>query len=42
MTSPQLGTREQWAVVYAELRAEEKDLTLHPRLALTARGAQRL
>jgi predicted dithiol-disulfide oxidoreductase (DUF899 family) len=27
MASHQLGTREQWAVAYAELRAEEKDLT---------------
>jgi predicted dithiol-disulfide oxidoreductase (DUF899 family) len=27
MASPQLGTRERWAVAYAELRDEEKDLT---------------
>jgi hypothetical protein len=27
MTSHELGTREQWAVAYAEPRAEEKDLT---------------
>ena len=27
MTSHQIGTREQWAAAYAELRAEEKDLT---------------
>src|ERR1700733_11765150 len=27
MTSHQIATREQWADAYAELRAEEKDLT---------------
>jgi predicted dithiol-disulfide oxidoreductase (DUF899 family) len=27
MAAHQPGTREQWAVAYAELRAEEKDLT---------------
>ncbi|MGH3600314.1 MAG: DUF899 domain-containing protein [Pseudonocardiaceae bacterium] len=27
MTSHQVGTREQWAAAYAELRAEEKELT---------------
>lgn len=27
MGSHQIGTREQWAVAYAELRAEEKELT---------------
>jgi predicted dithiol-disulfide oxidoreductase (DUF899 family) len=27
MASHQLGTREEWAVTYAELRAEEKNLT---------------
>jgi predicted dithiol-disulfide oxidoreductase (DUF899 family) len=27
MTSHQVGTREQWAAAYTELRAEEKELT---------------
>jgi predicted dithiol-disulfide oxidoreductase (DUF899 family) len=27
MTSHQIGTRQQWAAAYAELRVEEKDLT---------------
>jgi predicted dithiol-disulfide oxidoreductase (DUF899 family) len=40
MASPQLGTREQWAVAYAELRAEEKDLTR--RNAALARKRQAL
>jgi predicted dithiol-disulfide oxidoreductase (DUF899 family) len=40
MASHQLGTREQWAVAYAELRAEEKDLT-HRNAAL-ARKRQAL
>jgi predicted dithiol-disulfide oxidoreductase (DUF899 family) len=40
MTSGQLGTREQWAVAYAELRAQEKDLTR--RNAALARKRQAL
>jgi predicted dithiol-disulfide oxidoreductase (DUF899 family) len=40
MASQQLGTREQWAVAYAELRAEEKDLTR--RNAALARKRQAL
>jgi predicted dithiol-disulfide oxidoreductase (DUF899 family) len=40
MTSPQVGTREQWAEAYAELRAEEKDLTR--RNAALARKRQAL
>jgi predicted dithiol-disulfide oxidoreductase (DUF899 family) len=40
MASHQLGTREQWAVAYAELRAEQKDLTR--RNAALARKRQAL
>lgn len=40
MAAHQLGTREQWAVAYAELRAEEKDLTR--RTAALARKRQAL
>jgi predicted dithiol-disulfide oxidoreductase (DUF899 family) len=40
MALHQLGTRERWAVTYAELRAEEKDLTR--RNAALARKRQTL
>jgi predicted dithiol-disulfide oxidoreductase (DUF899 family) len=40
MASHELATREQWAVAYAELRAEEKDLTR--RNAALARKRQAL
>lgn len=40
MTSHQVGTREQWVAAYAELRAEEKELT-HRNAAL-ARKRQTL
>ena len=40
MASHQLGTREQWAAAYAQLRAEEKDLTR--RNAALARKRQAL
>jgi predicted dithiol-disulfide oxidoreductase (DUF899 family) len=39
MTSPNAGTREQWAAAYAELRAEEKDLTRRGELLAHKRQA---